>query len=246
MPCAFIRQLTASANTRPKIFYDALTNKMRDDEGIVWVERTARWSAVAQIVLGLVTLIGFIKVPTQDTQFLWLLLVLDISVQTVEFSFYAFFVCVRRLDTWYRYLDWYISTPIMLISTMALLEYMHNPQITVNEFASHHNTDIIYVVLINWIMLSFGLCAEFGWIPRKIAIMLGFLPFVAMFTALLARFSRGIAANVALLLFMCIAWSMYGVAALLSYAPKNIAYNCLDVVSKNFYGVVVAAILLSS
>ena len=36
-------------------------------------------------------------------------------------------------------------------------------------------------------------------------------------------------------------WALYGVAAPLSPSSKSIAYNCLDVVSKNLYGVVVAA-----
>lgn len=219
---------------------------MRDDNGIKWVTRTAKWSAVAQVILGLVTLIGFIKVPTENTQFLWVLLVLDIVVQLIEFVFYAYFVCVRRLDTWYRYLDWYISTPIMLIQTMALLEYMNDATISIDRFTRAHSNDMIYVVLVNWIMLSFGLSAEFEWIPRTVAIGFGFLPFVAVFTAMFARFSRGDAASVGILVFVCVVWALYGVAAFLSYAPKNIAYNCLDVVSKNFYGVVVAGILLAS
>lgn len=216
-----------------------------DDRGVEWVEQTARWSIAAQVVLGLVTLLGFVKVPSDDTQFLSVLLVLDVAVQLVEFTFYAIFVWIKRLDTWYRYLDWYISTPIMLVQTMALLEYMRDTTLTVGTFASVHWRDMLYVILVNSFMLSFGLSAELGWIPRGPAIALGFVPFVAVFAVMFARFSHD-AASVGILLFMCVVWALYGFAALLAYVPKNVAYNCLDVLSKNFYGVVVAGILLAS
>ena len=31
-------------------------------------------------------------------------------------------------------------------------------------------------------------------------------------------------------------WSLYGVAALLPVLAKNISYNVLDIIAKNFYG----------
>ena len=31
-------------------------------------------------------------------------------------------------------------------------------------------------------------------------------------------------------------WSLYGIAALLPVKPKNISYNMLDIIAKNFYG----------
>ena len=31
-------------------------------------------------------------------------------------------------------------------------------------------------------------------------------------------------------------WALYGVAAYFDHIPKNISYNILDVISKNFYG----------
>ena len=40
----------------------------------------------------------------------------------------------------------------------------------------------------------------------------------------------------ALFFTMYAIWSLYGVAAALDDVPKNVVYNGLDVVSKNFYG----------
>ena len=58
-----------------------------------WVYRTAAFSAMAQIVLGLLSLAGFAKTPQDEaTQLLWVLLILDIAVQFIEFLFYVYFI----------------------------------------------------------------------------------------------------------------------------------------------------------
>jgi hypothetical protein len=35
---------------------------------------------------------------------------------------------------------------------------------------------------------------------------------------------------------MFVVWSLYGIAALLPTLQKNISYNGLDIIAKNFYG----------
>ena len=42
-------------------------------------------------------------------------------------------------------------------------------------------------------------------------------------------------------MFLIGIWSLYGVAALLKIREKNTMYNMLDVVSKNFYGLLIYA-----
>ena len=42
--------------------------------------------------------------------------------------------------------------------------------------------------------------------------------------------------NRKLFYFLIIVWALYGVAAMFSVLPKNIMYNFLDIISKNFYG----------
>ena len=36
--------------------------------------------------------------------------------------------------------------------------------------------------------------------------------------------------------FLVVVWGLYGIAAMTDIKSKNIAYNLLDIVSKNFYG----------
>ena len=210
-----------------------------------WVERSAKISVAAQLTLGIASLLGFTKInrPDGDAMFLTTLLVLDTVVQVIELIYYVIFIWQTRLDTAYRYIDWFLSTPVMLVSTAALLDYMRFPQLEVRDFAHVRRYDIGFIILMNALMLSFGLCHELGLIRKRYAIPLGFLPFVAVFAVLYARFSHGLPGNVALITSVCIVWALYGVAAWFPYNPKNIAYNFLDIVSKNFYGVIVAAIL---
>ena len=90
-----------------------------------WVYNTAIYSASCQIVLGLISLFGFIKTPTPKTQILRPLLVIDLLVQLIEFSFYTLFICYKKLDTWYRYIDWFFSTPLLFIIYYCFFFFFH-------------------------------------------------------------------------------------------------------------------------
>ena len=43
---------------------------------------------------------------------------------------------------------------------------------------------------------------------------------------------------------LLVIWSLYGVAAMLNTIPKNLLYNLLDIVSKNFYGLFILFLIL--
>lgn len=211
-----------------------------------WVKRTAWMSLASQVFLGLLTLVGFARVPSEETPLVWILLIMDIIVQVIEFSFYLVVVtCIKRLETWYRYIDWFVSTPIMLVTTMAFLKYLDEPTISTGQFSNTYRDDIIYVILMNSIMLAFGVCHEARWIPMIVAIPLGSLALILTFAAIYARLAYTTVAGICILTFVFVVWSLYGVAACLTYVPKNVMYNILDIVSKNFYGIVVAIFFLS-
>lgn len=209
------------------------------------VLRSAQVSTVAQVFLGLYSLIGFIKVPDESSNLLWVLLVLDTIVQVVELAFYVVFIFVRQLDVFYRYFDWFLTTPIMLISTMMFLEYLHDRRLTVDAFASGYANEIVFVVLMNSIMLAFGFCAERLWIPPWIALPLGWVPFVLVFVLIYGVFGYKTPGGIVLLTFVCVVWALYGVAAFLETRRKTVMYNVLDIFSKNLYGVVVATYLIA-
>ena len=81
-------------------------------------------------------------------------------------------------------------------------------------------------------------------IPKSIGLPCGFVLLAASF-GVMATFLESDGMSIALFVAMLFVWALYGVAAAFSYKPKNIAYNVLDIVSKNFYGVLLTIYALT-
>lgn len=207
-----------------------------------WVVRTARYSATAQLFFLLVSLVGFAKSAVSPV--LTSMLVLDTVVQAVELLFYVTFVARGGLDNVYRYLDWMITTPLMLVSLLAFVLYDADPTLSLHAMWSLHATRIALVVVLDECMLACGALAERGLAPPRLTVGVGFVPFVT-FVALLAQ-ATSTAFGGILVALVTLLWSGYGVAALARPDTRAIAYNLLDIVSKNIYGVVIALYILAS
>lgn len=212
------------------------------------VYQTAKWSTLSQAVLGSVSLVGFVD---RSDPFLVALLVTDTIVQGVELCFYLlflFYFSSFRSRIYYRYADWCVTTPLMLVSTIAFLDYLSSRSegrtITLTSFWEERMWQIVGVVLLNASMLAVGFAHEIGRLPT-VYLLLGWPPFIAVF-AWIASVNATTAGGISLLLFLYLVWSLYGFAAFLPPDPKTISYNCLDVVSKNLYGLVVGVYMLAS
>ena len=123
-----------------------------------WVQRTARWSLAAQVVLGIVGISAFAHAEVYDRSILLGLLILDTTVQVVEFLFYVAFVRIGVPDVKYRYLDWFVTTPTMLVSAIVFFAYLRDGTLT--GFFDRHAGDAILIVTVNACMLIFGLGYE--------------------------------------------------------------------------------------
>lgn len=212
------------------------------------VYRSAQVSTLSQAVLGGVSLVGFVD---RSDPFLVALLVADTVVQGVELCFYVLFLryfSAFRSKIYYRYVDWCVTTPLMLVSTMAFLDYLSSraegETITLSSFWETRMWQIVGVVLLNASMLAVGFAHEVGRL-RTVYLLLGWPPFIAVF-AWIASVNATTAGGISLLLFLYLVWSLYGLAAFLPPDPKSISYNCLDVVSKNLYGLIVGVYMLAS
>ena len=89
------------------------------------VYRSAVVSLALQLLVGLVTAAGFfVPLPEESADDLRLIFVLEVSSQIIEFVYYLVVVCLyKSIATWTRYLDWVISTPIMLLSTVLFFQH---------------------------------------------------------------------------------------------------------------------------
>jgi bacteriorhodopsin len=129
-----------------------------------------------------------------------------------------------------RYIDWAITTPLMLLVLCV--------------FISQHTKTIIHVptyisiVILNWLMLYLGYYGESSGCNRLHACLAGFVPFFMMFGIIYWTFVKPFYSFEAtsLFVFYLVLWGLYGVVYLLEESYKNIFYNVFDVISKCFVG----------
>jgi len=130
-----------------------------------------------------------------------------------------------------RYVDWAITTPIMLVVLMiALGQHIHmKPSLLTYGI----------VLLLNYVMLYCGYAGENGIISRTTGLYTGFVAFFIMFYIIFHQLVQPnyVVFNVILFTFFFIVWSMYGIVYKLDSRRKNIALNVLDLISKCFVGI---------
>jgi hypothetical protein len=211
-------------------------------------------SIIVQIITGIIELGSlFIKVPTM---FLLIrqLLILELVVQLFEGIFYVWlaynFTKVLNV-TPKRYLDWFITTPTMLITLMLYLIYLNKrAENKTNDLELFtilkENSDIfIPVVILNWAMLLFGYLGEMKIIPVLLGVFLGFIPFLIYYYIIYVNYVTEHTNGYMLFWYFFFFWSLYGVVAVLPYYIKNSFYNILDLFAKNFFGLFLSYIIFS-
>ena len=198
-----------------------------------------------QFLVGIIDYIA-IKVPSKD-EFLKDLLKVEIFVQSIEFIFYAWLFyqgsSVTLNITPYRYLDWSITTPSMLITLSAFLSHNGNTSSRLTDFLSNNKGSVIKIVLLNAAMLLCGFIGELGYLNPYVSAALGFIPFVLNFKYIKDTFLPSSPEDKQknyLFYWFVFFWSLYGVFAVTKYKIKNTGYNILDIFAKNFFGVFLA------
>lgn len=130
-----------------------------------------------------------------------------------------------------RYIDWAITTPIMLLTLSLVLSFNSKTKILLHWF--------LVSIFFNYIMLYTGYLGETGQLNRNMSQLLGFIAFLITFGViyiqyLLPRFNFD---NLVIFGAFLVVWSLYGVAFNFTELNKNITYNYLDLISKCFMGI---------
>lgn len=125
-----------------------------------------------------------------------------------------------------RYIDWSITTPLMLLSISYIFSKNLNIPLPILTTAK--------IILLDLVMLAFGYSGEIGWLEKRKATLLGFIPFVVMFTILFKTYIRPTdhKGSIMLFSFYFILWSMYGFIYLLPEEQMNDAFAVMDCISK--------------
>ena len=209
------------------------------------------FSLVVQLLVGIIDYLAInIEIDKKD-EFLKDLLKVEVVVQIVELIFYIwlfyYFHQVSKNITPFRYLDWGITTPLMLITLSGFLSYKEGTSTRLSEFVYNNAGPIVKIVLLNAAMLLCGLIGEFGYLSAYMASALGFIPFILNFNYIKDTFlpSSEDKSKNALFYWFVFFWGLYGVFAVMSYKIKNTGYNILDIFAKNFFGLFLAYVIWS-
>jgi len=129
-----------------------------------------------------------------------------------------------------RYVDWAITTPMMLLTLCIVLATHTKQAITLGTIAT--------VMVLNYIMLIVGFLGEINKLDHLTADFWGFVPFTAMFYLIYVKFvaPKYVFSNYCLYFFYVTVWGMYGMVYLVPETYKNIAMNILDCVAKCLIG----------
>lgn len=211
-------------------------------EGLV--KTSADVSLKVQIIAGILTYFGTnAKVANKD-KVLTDLLMLETIVQVIEIVFYIWItssMMVAEKVTPRRYIDWAVTTPTMLFTTIVYLDYIHKKEkgedttITIKEFYNQNQEEIKQMFIYNWLMLLFGFLGEIGTLPLYVSVSIGIVFFMMTFK-IVHKYANKTEKGKKFGTLFTILWGLYGVAAVLPLGEKNISYNILDIFSKNFYG----------
>jgi len=182
------------------------------------------------------------------------LLFLELTVQIVEGLFYLWlFYKFNEVSnvTPKRYIDWSITTPVMLVSLIIYLIYLkhRDKKIDTNKLELfnlllENSTTISYVVYLNWLMLIFGYLGETKIIDTFTGVILGFVPFLIYYYIIYVNYAVQTISGNKIFWYFFFFWSLYGVVAVLPYYIKNAFYNILDLFSKNFFGLFLSYIII--
>ena len=129
-----------------------------------------------------------------------------------------------------RYLDWAITTPLMLMVLVNVLAH--------HEGKSPQFRVYMVIILLNYMMLYLGYKGELIK-DNNIYYFFSFMAFFVMYLIIYYLYVRpkGVKFNCILFFIFFILWSMYGIVYKMNIRIRNIVYNVLDLMSKCFVGI---------
>jgi bacteriorhodopsin len=129
-----------------------------------------------------------------------------------------------------RYLDWAITTPMMLIVLCAALGY--------NIKKTVHLSTISLIIILNYVMLYFGYLGETT-MDKVTGAGISFAAFFAMYFIIFNHYIKPKynLPNYVFYGLYLVVWTFYGVVYFLEEETKNYLFNALDVFSKTLIGI---------
>lgn len=204
--------------------------------------------------------------PYELPPLLLLVIWLELVVQSVELLWYisvgTLFILGRgSIAVKWRYLDWSITTPLMMVSVLLFTEYLACESATAATFFADGSKTAAMVVVVVFdlamLLIGFFYEAEFASITTRLdfygpgsGLWLGWVPFLGIFIPQFVHLATNYTVwGLVTVLTTAVTWALYGVAALVFRTPesaklKNSTYNVLDILSKNLTGLLTAIVAM--
>lgn len=190
------------------------------------------------ITTGTITFIESIRTTNSSMRNI---LNLETCISIIASFFYTKFVEEFKKDTdtidykginINRYVDWAITTPLMLLVLILAFKYNLSGKAVVSFY------DYAIILFLNYSMLIIGYLGEINKIERLTANILGFGFFGGLYAFIYKRYIaiKYNLQNTTLYYTFLLLWSLYGVFYLMKNDYRNIGYNTLDLIAKCFVG----------
>jgi bacteriorhodopsin len=218
------------------------------------VYSTVDTSIIVQLITGIIAIRGLFDDLTPEHRILKSALTFEMIVQAIQFTFYIYVVrklSIKHMATG-RYWEWFFTTPVMLITSIIYYKYEEyletykntnsdiDKQKLVNmtflQFISDNKDNIVKIVIFNFLMLLFGYLGETGQITQMNGFILGTVSFIISFYIIYTNYASKSKLGTQLFTLLFSVWSIYGIAYLFNPIYKNITFNILDIIAKNFFG----------
>ena len=197
---------------------------------------------ITYILLLTTATITFIEAMKTSTPFVRHVFNLETCISVIAGYFYSIFITKidefgkadKTIDwneiTKTRYIDWSITTPLMLLALCIVLGMNSNTSLTLSTYLA--------ILILNYFMLYLGYLGEISQISKFTGMITGFFAFILMFFIIFMTFIKPKYnfANVVLYMMYLSVWSIYGIAYMLDEQYKNIVMNLLDCVAKCLIG----------
>lgn len=163
---------------------------------------------------------------------------LETCISVVAAFFYSMFM--KKIDVdkinysninLNRYIDWSITTPIMLLVLILALSYNNGNKVTLYSF--------LIILVLNYSMLICGFLGESKMYDKLKSNIAGFIFFIALYLYIYVIHIKDfdLFDNNILFWTFVFFWSLYGIAYWMEEKKKNVSYNVLDLFSKCFVGI---------
>jgi bacteriorhodopsin len=217
-----------------------LEEKPRKENGVkYYVKFSFTITYILLLTTATITLIEALRTPDPKVRHI---LNLETCISIVAGYFYSVFTQqIHENDekhtqinwaniTQTRYIDWAITTPMMLLALALVLSQ--------NSKTTIYASTIGIIIALNYLMLYIGYLGENGTLPRLYAMLGGFVPFIGMFSIIYISYVKPLyrLSNGVLFFIYLLVWSLYGIVFMFPEEYKNIFTNILDFIAKCFIG----------